>query len=118
MVHRGMIPDIVTYNSLINGLCKMDNVQEAVKLFENLRFRGVTNGFVPNDVTWYILFWMNQPVLSVARGGHHWNWMLKPCNFEFIGNVAIIKSSKDTRYGLDSIVTHAGEKLQCWAVGH
>jgi thymidine kinase len=28
--------------------------------------------------------------------------------------VAIIKSSKDTRYGLDSIVTHDGAKLPCW----
>ncbi|PWA71957.1 Pentatricopeptide repeat-containing protein [Artemisia annua] len=27
---------------------------------------------------------------------------------------AIIKSNKDTRYGLDSIVTHDGEKLPCW----
>ena len=30
--------------------------------------------------------------------------------------VAIIKSNKDTRYGLDSIVTHDGEKLPCWAL--
>lgn len=29
-------------------------------------------------------------------------------------NVAIIKSSKDTRYALDSIVTHDGDKLPCW----
>ncbi|KAM1455300.1 hypothetical protein TB2_004529 [Malus domestica] len=29
-------------------------------------------------------------------------------------NVAIIKSIKDTRYGLDSIVTHDGVKLPCW----
>ncbi|CAK9182255.1 unnamed protein product [Ilex paraguariensis] len=29
-------------------------------------------------------------------------------------NVALIKSNKDTRYGLDSIVTHDGEKLPCW----
>ncbi|GJS65319.1 ribonuclease H-like domain-containing protein [Tanacetum coccineum] len=29
-------------------------------------------------------------------------------------NVAIIKSSKDTGYGLESIVTHDGEKLPCW----
>ncbi|GJX65388.1 thymidine kinase a-like protein [Tanacetum coccineum] len=29
-------------------------------------------------------------------------------------NVAIIKSNKDTRYGLESIVTHDGEKLPCW----
>ncbi|KAL5096928.1 hypothetical protein RYX36_001257 [Vicia faba] len=31
-------------------------------------------------------------------------------------NVEIIKSSKDTRYGLDSIVTHDGAKLPCWAL--
>ncbi|KAG4990185.1 hypothetical protein JHK87_023642 [Glycine soja] len=31
-------------------------------------------------------------------------------------NVAIIKSSKDTRYGLDSIVTHDGAELPCWAL--
>ncbi|PIN01158.1 Thymidine kinase [Handroanthus impetiginosus] len=29
-------------------------------------------------------------------------------------SVAIIKSNKDTRYGLDSIVTHDGEKLPCF----
>ncbi|PQQ00758.1 thymidine kinase a isoform X2 [Prunus yedoensis var. nudiflora] len=33
-------------------------------------------------------------------------------------NVAIIKSSKDTRYGLDSIVTHDGVKMPCWALTH
>ncbi|KAL5701897.1 thymidine kinase [Ranunculus cassubicifolius] len=31
-------------------------------------------------------------------------------------SVAIIKSNKDTRYGLDSIVTHDGAKLPCWAL--
>ncbi|KAH1040944.1 hypothetical protein AAZX31_09G011400 [Glycine max] len=33
-------------------------------------------------------------------------------------NVAIIKSSKDTRYGLDSIVTHDGAELPCWALAN
>ncbi|CAJ1962654.1 unnamed protein product [Sphenostylis stenocarpa] len=33
-------------------------------------------------------------------------------------NVAVIKSSKDTRYGLDSIVTHDGAKLPCWALAN
>lgn len=28
--------------------------------------------------------------------------------------VAIIKSDKDTRYGIESIVTHDGEKFPCW----
>ncbi|KAG5005710.1 hypothetical protein JHK82_023689 [Glycine max] len=36
----------------------------------------------------------------------------------FIRNVAIIKSSKDTRYGLDSIVTHDGAELPCWALAN
>lgn len=31
-------------------------------------------------------------------------------------SVAIVKSNKDTRYGLDSIVTHDGAKLPCWAL--
>ncbi|XP_047313868.1 thymidine kinase-like [Impatiens glandulifera] len=29
-------------------------------------------------------------------------------------NVAIIKSSKDTRYAVDSVVTHDGTKFPCW----
>ncbi|XP_021294332.1 thymidine kinase-like [Herrania umbratica] len=32
--------------------------------------------------------------------------------------VAVIKSNKDTRYGLDSIVTHDGMKLPCWALAN
>ena len=36
--------------------------------------------------------------------------------FSFGSNIAIIKSNKDTRYGLDSIVTHDGVKLPCWAL--
>ncbi|XAR68170.1 Thymidine kinase [Bertholletia excelsa] len=31
-------------------------------------------------------------------------------------NVAMIKSSKDTRYGVDSVVTHDGAKFPCWAL--
>nr|GLL37682.1 thymidine kinase-like [Ipomoea trifida]GMD43972.1 thymidine kinase A-like [Ipomoea batatas]GMD47274.1 thymidine kinase A-like [Ipomoea batatas] len=33
-------------------------------------------------------------------------------------NVAIIKSDKDTRYGLDSIVTHDGERMPCWPLAN
>ncbi|KAK6269131.1 hypothetical protein QUC31_013291 [Theobroma cacao] len=35
-----------------------------------------------------------------------------------IGTVAVIKSNKDTRYALDSIVTHDGMKLPCWALAN
>ncbi|XP_055827711.1 thymidine kinase a-like isoform X2 [Solanum dulcamara] len=33
-------------------------------------------------------------------------------------SVAIIKSDKDTRYGLDSIVTHDGDRLPCWPLAN
>lgn len=31
-------------------------------------------------------------------------------------SVALIKSDKDNRYGLDSVVTHDGTKMGCWAL--
>lgn len=31
-------------------------------------------------------------------------------------NVAMIKSSKDNRYAVDSVVTHDGAKFPCWAL--
>lgn len=31
-------------------------------------------------------------------------------------NVAMIKSSKDIRYAIDSVVTHDGMKFPCWAL--
>ncbi|KAK7843564.1 thymidine kinase a [Quercus suber] len=33
-----------------------------------------------------------------------------------IKNIAMIKSSKDTRYAKDSVVTHDGMKFPCWAL--
>ncbi|PSS14332.1 Thymidine kinase [Actinidia chinensis var. chinensis] len=33
-------------------------------------------------------------------------------------NVAMIKSSKDTRYAIDSVVTHDGAKFPCWALSN
>lgn len=40
--------------------------------------------------------------------------MLTIIVFALCRRVAIIKSDKDTRYGLESIVTHNGEKFPCW----
>ena len=31
-------------------------------------------------------------------------------------NVAMLKSSKDTRYAIDSVVTHDGIRFPCWAL--
>nr|GFB98967.1 thymidine kinase [Tanacetum cinerariifolium] len=31
-------------------------------------------------------------------------------------NIAMIKSSKDNRYAVDSVVTHDGTRYPCWAL--
>lgn len=51
MTHRGLAPDIVSYNSLINGLCKMGRIQEAVNLFEKLQVEGIQ----PDAITYNTL---------------------------------------------------------------
>lgn len=44
------------------------------------------------------------------------NCVLNLCLSFLCRSVAVIKSSKDTRYGLDSIVTHDGAKFPCLAL--
>ncbi|KAG1342173.1 putative Pentatricopeptide repeat-containing protein, mitochondrial [Cocos nucifera] len=41
MLHQGCTPDIVTYNSLINGLCKMGWMRAALNLLEKLHAEGL-----------------------------------------------------------------------------
>lgn len=36
--------------------------------------------------------------------------------FLFLRNVVMIKSSKDNRYAVDSVVTHDGAKFPCWVL--
>lgn len=42
------VPDITTYNTLMNGFCKAGNTDAACKLFRELRMRGLT----PDSVTY------------------------------------------------------------------
>jgi pentatricopeptide repeat protein len=48
---EGIQPDSITYNTLICWLCREGAFDDACFLL----YRGVENGFVPNDVTWNIL---------------------------------------------------------------
>ncbi|CAN6679340.1 unnamed protein product [Malus baccata var. baccata] len=48
MLFRGFVPDVVTYNSLINGCCKTYRIERALELFEDMNKRGCT----PNRVTY------------------------------------------------------------------
>lgn len=48
MLFKGLVPDVVTYNALIDGCCKTWRVERALELFDDMKKRGV----VPNRVTY------------------------------------------------------------------
>ncbi|KAL0359541.1 UNVERIFIED_CONTAM: Pentatricopeptide repeat-containing protein [Sesamum angustifolium] len=51
LVDSGVVPNITTYNTLINGLCKAGQVNGALKLFEELQLKG----HFPDSVTYATL---------------------------------------------------------------
>ncbi|KAB5568571.1 hypothetical protein DKX38_002364 [Salix brachista] len=48
MLLKGFVPDVVTYNWLINGRCKTSRIERGLELFEDMNKRGC----VPNRVTY------------------------------------------------------------------
>ncbi|KAH7524535.1 hypothetical protein FEM48_Zijuj06G0129800 [Ziziphus jujuba var. spinosa] len=48
MLFKGFVPDVVTYNALINGCCKTYRIERALELFDDMNKRGCT----PNRVTY------------------------------------------------------------------
>ncbi|CAN1291833.1 Pentatricopeptide repeat-containing protein At1g77405 [Linum perenne] len=48
MLFNGFVPDLVTYNCLIDGCCKTHRIERATELFEDMSKRGC----VPNRVTY------------------------------------------------------------------
>lgn len=48
LADSGVVPDIFTYNILINGFCKARNITGAFKLFQDLQLKGLT----PDHVTY------------------------------------------------------------------
>lgn len=51
LADAGAVPDIVTYNILIDGFCKAKNMNVATALFKELRFKG----YAPDAVTYATL---------------------------------------------------------------
>uniref|UniRef100_A0A6N2MLF0 Pentacotripeptide-repeat region of PRORP domain-containing protein n=1 Tax=Salix viminalis TaxID=40686 RepID=A0A6N2MLF0_SALVM len=49
MLFKGFVPDVVTYNCLINGCCKTNKIERALELFEEMINK---RGCVPNRVTY------------------------------------------------------------------
>ncbi|KAL8467083.1 hypothetical protein ACS0TY_035970 [Phlomoides rotata] len=48
MIFKGFVPDVVTYNCLINGCCKTNRIGRALELFDDMSKRGC----VPNRITY------------------------------------------------------------------
>lgn len=48
MLFKGFVPDVVTYNCLIDGCCKTNRIERALELFDDMGKRGC----VPNRVTY------------------------------------------------------------------
>ncbi|XP_021730582.1 pentatricopeptide repeat-containing protein At1g77405-like [Chenopodium quinoa] len=48
MLFKGFVPDIVTYNSLIDGCCKTNRIERALELLEDI----IKRGCLPNRVTY------------------------------------------------------------------
>ncbi|XXG42209.1 hypothetical protein AAC387_Pa01g2539 [Persea americana] len=48
MLWKGFVPDVVTYNCLIDGLCKMHRIGRALELFNDMLLKGCS----PNKVTY------------------------------------------------------------------
>ncbi|KAG8049418.1 hypothetical protein GUJ93_ZPchr0009g70 [Zizania palustris] len=48
IINSGVVPDVVTYNTLINGLCKVRNLDGAVRLFKELQLKGIS----PDEITY------------------------------------------------------------------
>ncbi|XP_050212470.1 pentatricopeptide repeat-containing protein At1g77405 [Mercurialis annua] len=48
MLSKGFVPDVVTYNCLIDGCCKTYRIERALELFEDMNRRGC----VPNRITY------------------------------------------------------------------
>ncbi|XP_060192593.1 pentatricopeptide repeat-containing protein At1g77405 [Lycium barbarum] len=47
MLFKGFVPDVVTYNSLINGCCKTNRIERATELLDDM----VKRGIAPNRIT-------------------------------------------------------------------
>ncbi|KAL1307781.1 hypothetical protein HN51_049678 [Arachis hypogaea] len=63
MLFKGFVPDVVTYNALIDGCCKTYRIARALELFEDMKKKGC----VPNRVTYNSLIRYFSAVNEIDR---------------------------------------------------
>ncbi|CAH9127115.1 unnamed protein product [Cuscuta epithymum] len=64
MLFKGFLPDVVTYNSLINGCCKTFRIERALELFNDMEKRGCK----PNRVTYNSFIRYYSAVNDIEKG--------------------------------------------------
>ncbi|XP_057725258.1 pentatricopeptide repeat-containing protein At1g77405-like isoform X1 [Arachis stenosperma] len=63
MLFKGFVPDVVTYNALIDGCCKTYRIARALELFDDMKKKGC----VPNRVTYNSLIRYFSAVNEIDR---------------------------------------------------
>ncbi|PON90244.1 Thymidine kinase [Trema orientale] len=111
---------LVSWNAIIAAYVQKGLTGVGLDLYYKMR----QSGLIPDQYTFASVFRAYATLATLEHGKQAHGLMIK-CHIK--GNVvvnsalldisvAIIKSNKDTRFGLDSIVTHDGVKLPCWAL--
>lgn len=63
MLFKGFVPDVVTYNCLIDGCCKTNRIERALELFDGM----VKRGCLPNRVTYNSLIRYYSAVNEIGK---------------------------------------------------
>ncbi|KAK3036914.1 hypothetical protein RJ639_030879 [Escallonia herrerae] len=94
--------NLVSWNAMLAGYVQKGLEDVGLSLYYRMKQFGI----IPDQYTFASVFRACATLAILEQG--------KQAHGILIKSIAIIKSNKDTRYGLDSIVTHDGEKLPCW----
>ncbi|KAJ6761446.1 PENTATRICOPEPTIDE REPEAT-CONTAINING PROTEIN MITOCHONDRIAL, partial [Salix koriyanagi] len=50
-LHKGWLPDAITYTVLMVGYCKQGRLSDAIKVMDNMEY----NGMEPNEITYGVM---------------------------------------------------------------
>ncbi|XP_016581947.2 pentatricopeptide repeat-containing protein At1g77405-like [Capsicum annuum] len=85
MLFKGFVPDVVTYNCLINGCCKTNRIERALELLEDM----VKRGIAPNRITYnsFIRYYSAtneiDKAIEMLRKMQEMNHGVLPCNSSY-----------------------------------
>ncbi|KAK3000036.1 hypothetical protein RJ639_022633 [Escallonia herrerae] len=106
---------LVSWNAMLAGYVQKGLEDVGLSLYYRMKRCGI----IPDQYTFASVFRACATLAILEQGKQAHGILIKSqmcgkASARMFRSVAIIKSNKDTRYGLDSVVTHDGEKLPCW----